>query len=147
MKIKDFSKWKQFKVWYKAIKIRNSVSVIDPFHIAAEYGIGVSFIDMDEPYAFNNYNPTTQTFTIYISNMVDRYSSKILCAHELGHIFCEKPQAVNLFDHQIDPVSEFVANTFASMLVPFDARFNLKDDTTIEEYNEFVASLILKKIH
>lgn len=145
MKIKDFSRWKQFMVWYKATQIRNSVSVIDPFHIAEKYGVEVSFIDMNEPYAFNNYNPTTRTYTIYISNMVDRYSSKILCAHELGHIFCEKPQAVNLFDHKIDSVSEYIANTFASMLVPFDARFNLEDDTTIEEYNEFVASLILKK--
>lgn len=145
MKIKDFSKWKQFSIWYKATKIRNSVKVIDPFYIAKKYNIDVSFIDMDKPYAFNQYNPLSQRYTIYISNAVDRYSSKILCAHELGHIFCEKPQAVSLFDHEIDPVSEFIANSFASLIVPFDARFKLEDDTTIEDYNNFVTSLILKK--
>jgi Zn-dependent peptidase ImmA (M78 family) len=110
-----------------------------------KYNIDVSFIDMDKPYAFNQYNPLSQRYTIYISNAVDRYSSKILCAHELGHIFCEKPQAVSLFDHEIDPVSEFIANSFASLIVPFDARFKLEDDTTIEDYNNFVTSLILKK--
>lgn len=145
MKIKDFSKWKQFSVWYKATKIRNSVKVIDPFYIAKQYNIDVSFIDMDKPFAFNQYNPLSRRYTIYISNAVDRYSSKILCAHELGHIFCERPQAVSLFDHEIDPVSEFIANSFASLIIPFDARFKLDDDTTIEDYNDFVTSLILKK--
>ena len=145
MKINDFSKWKLFSIWYKATKIRTTTKIIDPFYIAKEYNIDVSFIDMDEPYAFNQYNPLSRRYTIYISNAVDKYSAKILCAHELGHIFCEKPQAVNLFDHKIDPVSEFTANCFASFLVPFDARFTLKDDTTIEDYNDFVASLILKK--
>ena len=145
MKIKDFSKWKQFSVWYKATKIRNSVKFIDPFYIAKQYNIDVSFIDMDKPYAFNQYNPLSQRYTIYISNAVDRDSSKILCAHELGHIFCEKPQAVSLFDHEIEPVSEFIANSFASLIVPFDARFKLEDDSTIEDYNDFVTSLILKK--
>lgn len=145
MKIKDFSKWKQFSIWYKAKKIRNSVKVIDPFYIAKQYNIDVSFIDMDKPFAFNQYNPLSRRYTIYISNAVDRYSSKILCAHELGHIFCERPQAVSLFDREIDSISEFIANSFASLIVSFDARFKLDDDTTIEDYNDFVTSLILKK--
>lgn len=144
MKIKDFSRWKQFCIWYKAMKVRNSVRVIDPFYIAKRYGIDVSLIEMDEPYAFTNYNPSSITYAIYISSKVDRYSRKILCAHELGHIFCGKPQAVNLFSHEIDPLSEFVANSFASLIVPFDSRFVVTDDTTIEEYNKFVVSLIIK---
>lgn len=145
MKIRDFSKWKLFRIKLKAMQIRKSVKVIDPFYIAAKNNIDVSFIDMEHPYAFKTLNPQTNTYTIYISNLVDKYSSKILCAHELGHIFCEGPAEVSLFDHKIDPVSEYIANTFAAMLVPYDVRFKISDDTTIEDFNAFTVNQIYLK--
>lgn len=145
MKIKKFSKIKQYLIWLKAMQIRKSVDIIDPFRIAEQNNIDVSFIDMISPPAFNNYNPQTNSYSIYISNNVDRFSAKILCAHELGHIFCDSPKEVTLFDHKIDPASEFIANSFASYIVPFDSRFKVTRNTTIEDYNEFVSSLILIK--
>lgn len=145
MKINDLPSSTKHRIRDTASMIRNSISVIDPFYIAKQFNIDVSYIRMDEPYAFKQYNPVSEKYSIYISNTVDRYSQKILCAHELGHIFCEEPQAVSLFDHQIDPVSEYIANAFASLIVPFGSRFELTVDSTIEEFNEYVSSLIFKK--
>lgn len=145
MKITDYPLDKFNNVQSMVHYVRTHSTIIDPFIIADNYNISVSFVDMNKPYAFNVYNPESNTYSIYISNQVDKYSAKILCAHELGHIFCEKLKTPSLFDHKQDPVSEYTANLFASGIVPFSTRFKQVENTTIEEFNEFVESLIYKK--
>ncbi len=125
--------------------IKKSVSVIDPFVICQKFGIDYCFIDIDEPLAYNHFNPLKNRYDIYISGNVDKYSAKILCYHELGHILRERSQYVSLFNHEIDPESEFYANYFTSQFLPIFSRQTITQDTNIEAINEYVTCQIRRK--
>lgn len=144
MKIVDFPKATMQNI-LQTTKALKAEGVINPYIICQKHNIDYSFIDIESPLAYTAYNAIRGGFDIYISNKVDNYSAKILCYHELGHIFCESPHAVSLFDHQIDPNSEFIANFFASLMIPVAERFTINSDTSIEEFNEYISKQIYKK--
>jgi Zn-dependent peptidase ImmA (M78 family) len=128
--------------------IRENRSVIDPFEIAKWLKVDVLFTHTYNAPAFtipslsedNEYK-----YTMFISKDVDRYSQKILCYHELGHIVCEGKPGPCLFDHTIDPESEFIANYFAAGFLPIFSRVKFSKNTTLEEVNAYVSSLIVSK--
>lgn len=125
--------------------IKNKGILIDPFNIAKYYGIDVRFITTtgDAPaFSIPSFDDSSK-YTMFISKDVDRYSKKILCYHELGHLLCEGQPGVYLFDHTIDHESEFTANYFAASFLPIFSRMIITDDTTIEDANEYVSSLII----
>ncbi len=82
--------------------------------------------------------------TIYINSLIDSYSQKIVCAHELGHLLLHNAEdSYQLFDADINAISEFEANLFVQLLLPqVFARTSTKDFKTISDFNKFVSSQI-----
>ena len=130
------------KVHSMVKEIRNSGIVLDPFNIAKHYGIETAFIPIMEPPALSIPDDYGK-YTMYISNLVDRYSQKILGYHELGHVLCENLPRVHLFDHTIDHESEFLANYFVAGFLPIFSRIKFTGSTQIEDINTYVSSLII----
>ena len=146
MKIIDFSVAEATRITAICDFIKSQVEVVDPYLIAQRYGIAVSFCDIEASLAYSFFDNLEERFCIYISNKVDSFSANILCFHELGHIFCEGDAVVNLFDTELDPHSEFVANFFAATFLPLDNRFEINDDATIEDFNRHIASHIRNRV-
>lgn len=145
MKVSELSEEVLHNIDSLVKEIKQSVNVLDPFVICQAFGIDYCFIDIDEPLAYNHYNPLKKRYDIYISGSVDKYSSKILCYHELEHIFRERSHYVCLFDQEIDPESEFYANYFTSQFLPIFSRQKITPNTNIEAINEYVSTQIRKK--
>lgn len=59
--------------------------------------------------------------SIYLSNKLNFFTQRIVCAHELGHIFLHKKDQLNLFNSSEDlkNMSEYEANLFAIELMPY----------------------------
>ena len=127
-------------------EIKNSGVFLDPFNIAKHNRIEYALVPITEPFALSIPNKLGK-YTMYISSLVDRYSQKILCYHELGHVLCENIPNVYLFDHTIDHESEFLANYFAANFLPILSRMNIDPETSIEDVNDYITSLIIPSAH
>lgn len=138
MTVAEFPSIKRDRINKIVRYLKSNKILIDPFYIAKYFDIDVSFIPMMSPYAMTNYNPLSNSFSIYIADDVDRYSQKILCYHELGHILCEGKHPTYLFDGTIDHESEFTANLFMSNFLPVFSRLDIKKTTDIKAINKFV---------
>ncbi|MEW4414462.1 ImmA/IrrE family metallo-endopeptidase [Clostridium sp. AN503] len=57
---------------------------------------------------------------IYLSDSLDSYSKKIVCAHELGHVLLQYKEELNLFEstNETKDIKEYEANLFAIELLP-----------------------------
>lgn len=108
----------------KANNIINYSRCNNPFEIAARYDIEVQFIDIiDEGiHAYSN----SQTGIIYINKRFSKnsYTAKILCAHELGHVFLHNGLSAMEYNRYLDSemtdetIKEYEANIFAITLMP-----------------------------
>lgn len=118
----------------------------NPIDIASALGVNISYIETnkDTP-GFILKGEFFNTSTIYINDKLDNYSKKIICAHELGHLFSDElfDNDVSLFDESIDSESEFFANFMVYCLMPHVFVFAALDKyETIHEFNSYVASCI-----
>lgn len=124
---------------YREIKstvktLTNLLDTTDPFKICKLMGIRINlvpltpnlsgFVNVDKTEA-NTLNPQKHSLyipsaTIFLSNSLNPYSQKIVCAHELGHIVLQKNNELNLFDtsNPQDNLAEHEANIFAIELMP-----------------------------
>lgn len=108
----------------KVKSILKHTSKNNPFDIATFYNINCQFVDLPENIsAYSN----SKDCTIYINKCfkVDNYSAKILCAHELGHIFLHYNDIAAMeYNRYIDSkitdesIKEYEANIFAILLMP-----------------------------
>lgn len=118
----------------------------NPIDIATQLGITIRFIKTKrETPGFVLKGDTIQSSTIYINDELDNYSKKIICAHELGHLYSDKlfDNDFSLFDESIDSESEFFANFMVYCLMRRVFVFAALDKyKTIHEFNSYVASRI-----
>lgn len=131
------------KIGEKLLKITPTKNPID---IATRLGVTIRFIATTrETPGFVLKGDTLQTSTIYINDELDNYSKKIICAHELGHLFSNSiaTNEASLFDSSIDSVSEFLANYMVLCLMPRVFVFAAFEKyETLHEFNAYVSSCI-----
>ncbi|OIJ22033.1 hypothetical protein BKP45_04975 [Anaerobacillus alkalidiazotrophicus] len=108
----------------------------DPFVIAAEKNIIVSYADLGDTYGF--FTHASRIKFININNKLDDTMQRFVCAHELGHAILH-PRANTPFlkkntFYSIDKI-EVEANTFAvELLLPDYEIDNFRDtNMTIKE--------------
>lgn len=143
MTISEFPDVKKAIVQNNATYLKNNYIVLDPFKIASDYGIKYHFVPTTRPYAFTAPNPITNKPEIYISENVTPLSKKILCYHELGHIFCESQNDAHLFTGKIDHESEFLANFFVLQFLPeLLEHKNVMGSTDIRAINKYMTFCI-----
>ncbi len=137
------NKEKLKKIEYIVECLKRTYRNSDPFYIARELGIRCNICQLtDDTPAFSAKETKDDPGTIFINSKLSLYSRKILCAHELGHLFFHDDYLELLFDPEINPVYEYEANYFAAMLLPQIAvDINIKK-FTIEEFNEYIANKI-----
>lgn len=121
----------------------------NPFEIAAQYGIDVQFIEIADAniHAYSN----CKTDTIYIDKhfRMNSYTARILCAHELGHIFLHNGVAAMEYNQYVDieitdeTIQEYEANIFAVMLMPQIAAGNNVLNYRPEKLNRFINDKII----
>lgn len=124
-----------------AVEEIKEMGVTDPKEIAKIYDVEISNTHIKTTPAFFNRHRLTGKTTIYIDTNTNEYAQNILCLHELGHILCDDFET-DLFDHKVDPVSEFTANAFM-ILIMGDALRHLQGclitgDTKIENINNYI---------
>lgn len=139
---------------YKITKECNKISSIcqnllsltntkNPIDIAQSIGVTIRFVNLTEAFGFVDKGKDIEDSTIYINDELDKYSKKIICAHELGHLFTDTSDAPSLFDTSIDSVSEFYANYFVKCLMPQVFVFAALDKyETFDDFNRYVSSCI-----
>ena len=98
----------------------------DPFRICKLLEIKVHIVSLEGLYGFSNIpNSANEELSIsnasiFLSNKLNSYSRKIVCAHELGHILLQGNEQLNLFDIENtgNDLAEYEANLFAIELMP-----------------------------
>ena len=121
------------------VKRIESEGEINPFRLAEKNNIDIVTTQIVYVPAFYNRSLIDDSVTIFISDNTNSYAKKMLCWHELGHIFCENHDT-DLFDHRINPVSEFTANFFMIHFMPeLFSRQPITKDTKIENINKCIA--------
>lgn len=105
----------------KADSIYKKYKTRDPFEIAFEMGIHVSFRD-DFSKLYGMYAYVLKNRYIYINSHISKEKQKIVCAHELGHDILHRElakgqalQEFQLYDMQLR--TEYEANVFAANLL------------------------------
>ncbi len=138
MKVNEVSAEKQLKTIIEANKILNKYSNHDPFYIARKLGIGVIFTKLTANVKAFIIQDALGV-TIYINELADGLSRKILCAHELGHYFNGDIDHVPaFFDIDIDPEKEYLANLFMTIILPqAESRLDANSRTDISDINRF----------
>lgn len=144
MQIKDFPREKIARILYEVNRLRKLGYSTDPYKIAKDHNIDVNFVKLNG-LALSCQDRLTKLYSIYINKDMSDLSKKILCFHELGHIFCEGGE-VNLYNHRNDPVSEFTANSFMMCCLPYVFKgLNLQTYTHIESINNYITTCKLHK--
>lgn len=130
----DISKARYKKIQSLANICRNLFDTTDPFKICKLLDIKIRYISLSNGiWGFSNIwssdGSNISIFqnkiypihaTIFLSSKLDKYSQKIVCAHELGHVLLHNKERLNLFDikDQADSFTEYEANIFAIELLP-----------------------------
>lgn len=131
------------KIEYIANRLKKTYHNSDPFHIARELGVKCNICALTEGVpAFSMQETEDDPGTIFIDSKLSLYSKKILCAHELGHLFFHGDYLELLFDPEINPIYEYEANYFAAMLLPQILSNANIEDFSIHEFNEYIAEKI-----
>lgn len=114
----------------------------DPFLISKKFNINVSVIPLKGLSGISDISPTGHA-TIYLSSALNSYAKKIVCAHELGHIFLHRDTELNLFtvDGNKNSLTEYEANIFALELLP-----HIKPINYFQYSKEELQSYIEKKV-
>lgn len=98
----------------------------DPLIICEELGIDINYIKLNPKFykAYTicvNDNPV-----ININEVFTGLSTKILCAHELGHALMHaKQNTINQFEDDHNGICEYEANLFAVSLLFDDSMFDV----------------------
>ena len=116
--------------------LRNTYHTNDPFEIAKIWGIRI----LERDHGFKGFKAQAVKFRGYapyiaINSNYTEASKKILCAHELGHIFLHD-ETLNYFADiggKINMQSEYEANLFVLALLDDQARLKV-DMTEIPPY-------------
>lgn len=136
----DLPKEKAERILEEVEKVKR-MGLSDPFEIARALDIEVVFTEIKFAPAFFNRSRIDNKTTIYISSNTNSYAKRLLCSHELGHILCEDYET-DLFDHRIDPESEFIANSFAMLIddgiLDKSVRSEITVNTDVENINNFI---------
>lgn len=98
----------------------------DPFKICKLLEIKIHIVSLEGLYGFSNIPNSADAelsisnASIFLSNKLNPYSRKIVCAHELGHILLQGNEQLNLFDIENpgNDLAEYEANLFAIGLMP-----------------------------
>lgn len=137
------NKEKLKRIEYIVSRLKKVFHNSDPFHIARELGVKCNMCQLtDDTPAFSAKETKNDPGTIFINSRLSLYSKKILCAHELGHLFFHDDYLELLFDPEINPIYEYEANYFAAMLLPqIMADINI-EKFTVREFNEYIANKI-----
>lgn len=115
----------------------------NPYYISERLGIKCQIIDFKKNlYALSVRSFPEDNGIIYIDKSFGSYSRKILCAHELGHLWLHRRDDANLFDNGFNPLKECEANYFASLLIPQLIGTIDIYQLTIDEFND----LIMRKV-
>lgn len=145
MHINDFPKARMARILYEVNRLRQQGYSDDPYKIARDYNIDVTFANI-KGLALSFFDYSTERYSIFINKNMSKESKRILCFHELGHIFCEDVGEANLYNHRLDPVSEFTANSFMLCFLPSISNgLNLKRETHIESVNNYITVCKLHK--
>lgn len=123
----------------KASKLLSLSSNHNPFYLSKILGIEVKTEFLEE-----NVPGFILDDVIYISNKIDSYSKKIVCAHELGHyILHDNVDSFKLFYAGKESIIEFEANLFVKEIMPqVFARAKWNNFEYITDFNEYVESQI-----
>lgn len=122
----------------------NTYNNKDPFFLADCLGIKYEFVKFDGNLsAFSVRSFPEDNGTIFINWYYGRYSQKILCAHELGHLRLHKYDDKNLFDKCSDPIKEYEANYFAALLIPPLLRTVDIAKMTTEQFNNHIINQVI----
>lgn len=91
----------------------------NPFMVLNEMGIPCSFIKLEgDLKGFTSINAGGETW-VYINRKFDNYSTKIIAAHELGHIILHRFDEINMFeDDGISSETEYEADIFLMEFMP-----------------------------
>jgi Zn-dependent peptidase ImmA (M78 family) len=144
MQINDFPREKIARILFVVNKLRKLGYSDDPYKIAKDYNIDVTFTKL-KGLALSFYNKIIGQYQIFINQDMSKESKRILCFHELGHIFCEDIGEANLYNHRLDPVSDFTANAFMLCFIPSISNgLNLQRETPIESVNKYIT---VSKLH
>lgn len=119
----------------------------DPFLIAKRFNIKISVITLKGLSGISDISRSGQA-TIYLSSTLNSYAKKIVCAHELGHIFLHKDTELNLFtvDGNKSSLSEYEANIFAMELMPHTKPINYFNYSR-EELQSYMEKKIFSNIY
>ena len=115
----------------------------DPFYIAKKLGVICTLCELtDDTPAFSARGTENDLGTIFINSKLSSYSRKILCAHELGHLFFHEEYREILFDPEINPKYEYEANYFAAKLMPqIVVNINFSN-FSVQEFNDYIANKV-----
>ena len=113
----------------------------DPFYIARKLGVKCTICELtDNTPAFSARETSDDPGTIFINSKLSSYSMKILCAHELGHLFFHEEYCEIFFDPEINPKHEYEANYFAAKLMP-QIVVNIDiSKLSVQEFNDYIAA-------
>nr|WP_302594494.1 ImmA/IrrE family metallo-endopeptidase [uncultured Acetatifactor sp.] len=91
----------------------------NPLAVLKEMEIPCSYIKLDgDLKGFTNVNDKDEPW-VYINSKYDRYSAKIIAAHELGHIILHRSNEINMFeDDGVSSETEYEANIFLMEFMP-----------------------------
>lgn len=111
------------KIKMMANKCKLLFGTSDPLEICKLLDIKLRFIHLSSGiYGFSDLERNAENFsaTIFLSNALNPYAQRIVCAHELGHILLHGNERLNLFDinEQENSLPEYEANLFAIELMP-----------------------------
>lgn len=109
----------------RASKIIKQSGSRNPFCIASDLGVSVSFEDLGALKGM--YTCIKRNRFIVVNNMLDEYMQMIICAHELGHDQLHRQLATNKWlqefvIYDMDSKPEYEANLFASEILLPDER-------------------------
>ncbi|WP_455542929.1 ImmA/IrrE family metallo-endopeptidase [Intestinibacter sp.] len=104
----------------------NTYNTFDPFEICKRSNIKVRYKKYNKDFKayFSEY---FGHYIIYINSNYTNKSQKILCAHELGHIFLKHKNINNFESENLNLEKE--ANLFALYMLFEEKYFNMKFDT------------------
>ena len=123
-----------------AIDKIESTGLTSPFEICDIVGVDVRITTIKSVPAFYQRDLMSNRATIYIDSRKSKYVRTLLCWHELGHILTEEKSA-NLFNHKLNPVSEFTANVIAMHFMDGlgISEADIDMETPIENINKYIS--------